>query len=92
MGGTYPVSCLGGCLLAADNLPDDDHHADLRALHSEPLLGSIQDLTDLDRDKVLFLLCLAFSPGTAATKIVKMSNISMMMLTSHTWAYSLYCS
>ena len=88
---TYPVCCLGGCLLTADDLPDDDHHADFRALHSEPLLGSVQDLADLDWDKVLFLLSFAFSPGSAATKIVKMSTDSMMFIT-HTWAYSLYCS
>merc|ERR1719282_876057 len=62
-----PVCCLGGCLLAADNLPDNDHHADFRALHSKPFLGSVQDLADLDRHKVLFLLCFAFSPRTAAT-------------------------
>ena len=71
---TYPVGCLGGCLLTADDLPDNDHHADLRALYSEPLLGSVQDLANLNGDKVLFLLSFAFSSGAAATRIVKMST------------------
>ena len=46
--GTYPVCSLGCCLLTAHNLPNHDHHANLGALNSEPLLGGVEDLTDLN--------------------------------------------
>ena len=70
--GTYPVSCLGCCLFAAHDLPDHDHHADFGALHGEALLRGIQNLANLDGDKVLFLLGLAFCPRATAARMLNL--------------------
>ena len=66
---SYPVRCLRCRLLAADDLPDHGHHANLGSLHREAFLRGIEDLAHLDGDQVLLLLCLAFSSGAAATVI-----------------------